>query len=519
MFAEDATESLCRYRDYGDASSEDNSSMSLNTGSHTPKQINSPIPEAEQALVLLHASLDSDSSDRKMTHQSMIRHDQTTESHNHIGTSASSFDDMEYYLQLSHGCNRMIEVQQLSCALARTVLDNPAPPLGRAHPKVHVQTSAVERESTTMDNAGPGSSSEQDFTTLPIKSHVKDRVQHLNSPLRHRDHLVHQVPHGRGIEQDNPPTALRDTPAVDSIDDGLLKFIPLLPKPLNDYMEMQVPNDDDENVIPREHAQSVSRKPQTSPSKNTTFTVPTPFIPAQEDNMFRGVGNLLLRKEKEIEGKHEEEREEDEITRFDMLEQLLIAQQEARTQKEAARKAATQAERQATAEIKIKEDEDKIGKLYQLMLTQKDEQMRREQARDAEMQARDAKWQAEKRAAAEKAKDLLDAAKVSREGAEKKAAVEKAELQRAHEQAKKEADEAHAEWKRAYEEQLIKAREAENERTNAPVKFEDAIGRKFSCPWHSCKTWKVHDPMVSVPFMLADCDREWRGSYSRSVLV
>jgi hypothetical protein len=29
--------------------------------------------------------------------------------------------------------------------------------------------------------------------------------------------------------------------------------------------------------------------------------------------------------------------------------------------------------------------------------------------------------------------------------------------------------------------------------TIPPIKFKDAVGRKFSFPWHLCKTWKVRE--------------------------
>jgi hypothetical protein len=524
MFAEDATESLCRCKDCEDAQSETTSFLSLNTGSTAPKQIGSPTPGIEQALVLLRADLVPNSSDRELTLQSMMRHDQTTESHNEISTSVSTLDDMEYYLQLSHGCNRMIEVQQMSCALARTVLDNQVPPPGRAYSESHVHATGVERESATRNSAPPGSLSDIELTASPINGDVKDHGRHLDSPLRHHDHLSHQILPGLGVEQNAPPTASGDIAAVASTEDGLLKLIPLLPKPLNDYMEMQALNEDGEMVVPREHAQALPRKFQTAPSKNTTFTVPTPFIPTKEDKVFRGVGDLLLRKEKEkgMDDEYEDERREEENAGFDRLQRLPSAQQEAKMQKEVARKAVNKSGpqkiaeiRNAITEIRNKEDENKIGKLYQLMLQQKEEQERRERALDAERKAA----AEEKKAAAEKAKDLLDVAKASREDAERRAAVESAELQRTHEQATREAAEAHMKRKLAQEEQLTKTREDENDRRSAPVKFEDAIGRKFSCPWHLCKTWKVNEMIYATPFILADRDRVWRNSYNKSVSV
>jgi len=34
--------------------------------------------------------------------------------------------------------------------------------------------------------------------------------------------------------------------------------------------------------------------------------------------------------------------------------------------------------------------------------------------------------------------------------------------------------------------------------SKAPIKFKDAVGRKFSFPWNLCKTWKVRRSMFAV---------------------
>jgi hypothetical protein len=95
MFAGDAIESLCRYKNCEDVQSEDGSSVSITIGSTTPRQIGSPSLESEQALVALHTDLISNRSVGDLTHQSMIQ----------VGTGASHIDDTEYYAQLSHGCS------------------------------------------------------------------------------------------------------------------------------------------------------------------------------------------------------------------------------------------------------------------------------------------------------------------------------------------------------------------------------------------------------------------------------
>jgi hypothetical protein len=78
----------------------------------------------------------------------------------------------------------------------------------------------------------------------------------------------------------------------------------------------------------------------------------------------------------------------------------------------------------AAAEVKRKNDKDKLFTLEKLILAQKEEKLRREQA--------------------------IEAALVSERASSDARAV-----------------------------------------TGVAIRFEDAIGRKFSCPWQHCNTWKV----------------------------
>jgi hypothetical protein len=38
----------------------------------------------------------------------------------------------------------------------------------------------------------------------------------------------------------------------------------------------------------------------------------------------------------------------------------------------------------------------------------------------------------------------------------------------------------------------------------APIKFKDAVGRKFSFPWHLCKTWKGMERLIRQAFIHVD---------------
>lgn len=173
------------------------------------------------------------------------------------------------------------------------------------------------------------------------------------------------------------------------------------------------------------------------------------------------------------------------------LERLILAQKAEQLKREAAAEAA--------AELKKRSDEDKLARLEKLILAQKDEQLKREAAaeaaRKAAADAADAeamKIAEEKKAAAEAAKLLLDAAATAREEANRRAAGEAEATRLMHEEALAEA--------KAETEELRKAKIAAEKAAaklkfldapKAPIKFKDAVGRKFSFPWNLCKTWKV----------------------------
>ncbi|KAF2435022.1 hypothetical protein EJ08DRAFT_580876 [Tothia fuscella] len=37
-----------------------------------------------------------------------------------------------------------------------------------------------------------------------------------------------------------------------------------------------------------------------------------------------------------------------------------------------------------------------------------------------------------------------------------------------------------------------------------PIKFKDAVGRKFSFPWHLCKSWKGMEALINQAFLHVD---------------
>lgn len=248
-------------------------------------------------------------------------------------------------------------------------------------------------------------------------------------------------------------------------------------------------------------AEHAAPPPAQQPTPAPAPAVPAaPPAPAKEDLTLARLEKLLLHKD-EVEAKAAEDQ------RFSKLEQLLLEQQQARIKKEQEKKAAAEETARKAAEAKKKGDEDKLAKLEKLILAQKDEQLKREAALEAaraaekaEAESKAAKEAAEKKAAAEAAAKLLEAAKQAREEAEAKAAKEAEEAKAAHEKALAEAKAAAEELekaKKAAEEEAAKLK-PKPEEAKAPIKFKDAVGRKFSFPWHLCKTWKVRCQLIAI---------------------
>ena len=238
-----------------------------------------------------------------------------------------------------------------------------------------------------------------------------------------------------------------------------------------------------------------------------TQPMPAPPDTAKEDAMLKKLNDLLSGKAEEEAKKEAEERKAAELAKFARLENLLIAQQEAQIAKEKRKQQDAENAAAAAAEAKKKGDEDKLANLEKLILAQKDEQLKREAAaeaaRKAAADAADAeakKIAEEKKAAAEAAALLLEAAKKAREEAEKKAAAEAEETKKAHEKALAEAKAAAEELekaKKAAEEEAAKLKPSDAPK--APIKFKDAVGRKFSFPWHPWKVCRFAN-LIALPF-------------------
>ena len=134
-----------------------------------------------------------------------------------------------------------------------------------------------------------------------------------------------------------------------------------------------------------------------------------------------------------------------------------------------------------------------------MLLNDKADREAREAAAKKAEQEKLAALEAAKAKAEEIAKAAEAAAAAATTEAEKKAADEqaklKAEAQEAANKAKTEADEAAAKFKEEKEAAVAAAAAAASppapEEKKKPIKFKDAVGRKFSFPFHLCRTWEV----------------------------
>ncbi|CAO2649214.1 Nn.00g065990.m01.CDS01 [Neocucurbitaria sp. VM-36] len=129
--------------------------------------------------------------------------------------------------------------------------------------------------------------------------------------------------------------------------------------------------------------------------------------------------------------------------------------------------------------------EGKLAKLEKLTLTQQNEQLKR-------------------KATAEAAAKSVEVAQKAREDAEAKATVETEEVKAAHERALSEAMHAATELEKARKMAVEEAAKLRPDAPKPPIKFKDAVGRKFSFPWHICKTWKGMEELIKQAFLHVD---------------
>jgi len=155
-------------------------------------------------------------------------------------------------------------------------------------------------------------------------------------------------------------------------------------------------------------------------------------------------------------------------------------------------------------EVEKKEDPlaKEVEKLRAMIKQQEDERIAREEAIKAAEVAK--KLQAEQDAL--KAKEIAAAAAAAKADAEKAAEDEAKKAKEASDKKLAEVEAAKVELEKKQKE--LEDAAAKNkpipDMEKAPIKFKDAVGRKFSFPWHLCKTWKGMESLIKQAFLHVD---------------
>ncbi|KAL8872854.1 MAG: hypothetical protein Q9174_001585 [Haloplaca sp. 1 TL-2023] len=149
-------------------------------------------------------------------------------------------------------------------------------------------------------------------------------------------------------------------------------------------------------------------------------------------------------------------------------------------------------------------DDEKLARIEKLFLDQKAEQEAKEAAAAQAAKDAAAKAEADKKIAEEIAAAAAAAAAAATEEAEKKAA-DKAAALAAEDAAKAKAAADEAEKKAADAAAAAAAAPPPPppppEEKKKPIKFKDAVGRKFSFPFHLCSTWDGMDYLIRQAFL------------------
>ncbi|CAF3458035.1 unnamed protein product, partial [Fusarium graminearum] len=189
-------------------------------------------------------------------------------------------------------------------------------------------------------------------------------------------------------------------------------------------------------------------------------------VRAEREARMRFEAELRAAEERRI--KEEEERKQAEELARVRFEKAL--QEEAAAKAAAAQKAQEEAERLMRAEQQAKEDAAKKAAEEAEKLKKLEEDARAKAEADTLKRIEDEKKKAEEAAAAE--------------AAAKKAAEElKAKIE---------------------EETKAKLEESNKTAEKAPIRFKDAVGRKFSFPFHLCATWQGMEDLIKQAFMQVD---------------
>ncbi|KAF2111373.1 hypothetical protein BDV96DRAFT_181880 [Lophiotrema nucula] len=359
----------------------------------------------------------------------------------------------DYQLQLSHECSQIFEIHRMTERLAREVLSQTMPRTTWSW------SSPASTQQPTMPSAVPGQNMAViDQVSLPTKrtevlserlgigkpifqSRTKDTSSSEPPPPEpstvaadYLDARVDEVKSNvqgaasRGLTTAPPPTAEDDDD--DDIDElkhpstvsTATASSSVIVEEFEDhgrYTEevtkssfqpgdqgRQLPNSDwlwhrkeSRNRSPLDESRSFGSSWDQLPREDSK-TIPTtpPMPPPQgsaEQAILEKLASMLSTEEKRRAQEADIARQKAENEKFSRLENLLIAQQTARIEKEQAKKEAAEMAALKAAEAKRKGDEDKLAKLEELILAQKEEQLKREAAIEAAARAekaeRDAK--------------------------------------------------------------------------------------------------------------------------------
>ena len=158
---------------------------------------------------------------------------------------------------------------------------------------------------------------------------------------------------------------------------------------------------------------------------------------------------------------------------------------------------------------KSEKKDDGLARLEALMVKQEEARVAREKEIFAKAEAEAAAAAAKKLKEEEdkqKKEEIAEASKKAKEEAEKKAAEAAKKAKEEHEKKLKDAQTAkeEAEKKQKELEEEKKKLTPAPDTTRAPIKFKDAVGRKFSFPYHLCKTWKGMEGLIKQAFLHVD---------------
>jgi hypothetical protein len=143
-----------------------------------------------------------------------------------------------------------------------------------------------------------------------------------------------------------------------------------------------------------------------------------------------------------------------------------------------------------------------IKKQEEARLAWEKEMIAKREAEAAEAAAKKAKEEEEKK----KKEEIAAASKKAKEDAEKKAEEAAKKAKEEHEKKLKEVEAAkeEAEKKQKELEEETKKLTPAPDMTKLPIRFKDAVGRKFSFPFHLCKTWKGMESLIKQAFLHVD---------------